>query len=127
MKEVTEGVRDVELEDGKPVPASLAAPEEKVAQSTEEDAGAEAAAVPLPESPTLKAAEGEDQDAEGEIDVEAKEGEVVAPVEDATLATAQDALEVAPIAAAPADSEEVPGLTLSASPSKPTEETTADS
>ena len=129
VKEVTQGVRDVELEDGKskPVPIPVADEAEGVKEAVEEtpvDASTsaqEAAAVPLPESPTLKAAEGEDQDvdAEGELDIEAKEDEIVAPA----TSPVEQSSKPAPVSTA----DEVPGLTLAASPSKHDEKTTTES
>ena len=61
---MTEGVRDVELEEGK-VKLAPSAPDEVADEEKEVTAGEdgetvaqEAATVPLPESPTLKAVEG---------------------------------------------------------------------
>ncbi|KAH9927948.1 uncharacterized protein BXZ73DRAFT_78405 [Epithele typhae] len=133
VKEVTEGVREVELEDGPPLPSDSEAPSATAATAQEgEDAvivaeteteTQAAAAVPLPESPTLKAAEGEDQDAEGEVDVEVKSLEE-AVSQTATNEASSDAPSV-PIAA---DTDEVPGLSLaSTSTSKPIVSSTSES
>ncbi|KAL7284595.1 hypothetical protein ACG7TL_001889 [Trametes sanguinea] len=106
VKEVTEGVREVELEDGK---TSGAAVTEDV--STEKTGAEEAAAVPLPESPELKPAE----------DVDKSEPEPVAEdtsaSESSALEKSESGLPEAPKesseeAAAPAANDDVPGLTL---------------
>ncbi|KAI0752710.1 hypothetical protein C8Q80DRAFT_470644 [Daedaleopsis nitida] len=121
VKEVTKGVQEVELEDGQPKPPAEKSQDES--ETTEmvpeaETAAEKAAAVPLPDSPQLKAAD-DDLDAEGEEDVEEKERD------DATDATAVDDVsssgkEDEPVSVAEED-EEVPGLTLpSASPKKST-------
>ncbi|KAI0772845.1 hypothetical protein BD413DRAFT_430483, partial [Trametes elegans] len=108
VKEVTEGVREVELEDGK---ATAALPTEGDADSKTE----EAAAVPLPDSPELKPSENTQttqeepaakvqNEEEHSDDVDA-EGEDVAPDVLAEPIGQDDA------ATAPTE-DEVPGLTL---------------
>ncbi|TBU63576.1 hypothetical protein BD310DRAFT_945116 [Dichomitus squalens] len=103
VKEVTKGVKEVELEEKPAQPETSAAEEKEVlTDGKEAEADAEqAAAVPLPDSPLLKAAQSEDADAEGEVDAEGGEQAEETP------ATVEDA------------DEEVPGLSLgSSSPEK---------
>ena len=83
--------------------------------------------MPLPESPTLKAAEGEDQDAdaEGELDIEAKEDEIVAPATAESTPPVEQSSKPTPVSTVVAD--EVPGLTLATPPSEQDEKTTTES
>lgn len=124
MKEVTEGVRDVELEDGKSKSEPTAAETEvegdvgKTDAETTTAVGAEeAAAVPLPDSPELKAmADGEekvqekedaDADAEGEDDVEPGDANAV------SAADSEASSSTSPRKAVPSVDnahEDVPGL-----------------
>ncbi|KAI1786884.1 acid protease [Ganoderma leucocontextum] len=128
VKEVTKGVEEVELEE-KPSAA------EEVKEKDVEEASAEAkeaAAIPLPDSPQLKATEGEDADADGEADsdvdteaeVDAKSEEVISTNEDAAAPAGKVEEPPAPTVAVADD--EVPGLTLaSKSPKKKVETTQA--
>ena len=77
----------------------------------------------MPESPTLHAAEPEDQDAEGEIDVETKEAEQ--PASPDTLPVPEEETNTAPAAVVAAAVDEVPGLTIQAAPPKIDETTIA--
>ena len=119
MKEVTKGVRDVELEDEQTKPKAPAEGEADEAKEETQTGAEEAAAVPLPDSPQMKAAEEdkEDVDAEGEEDVEGKEADAATDataVEDGSSSGKEDEPAVA------ATEDEVPGLTLaSESPKKP--------
>ncbi|KAI9056356.1 hypothetical protein FKP32DRAFT_1682316 [Trametes sanguinea] len=108
VKEVTEGVREVELEDGKtPAPASVCdVPAEKAGVE-------EAAAVPLPDSPELKPTEGAGTP-DGELDAEgATKGEVVSLAEDDAKSSEAPneplSQEITPSTSA---EDDVPGLTL---------------
>ncbi|CDO74603.1 hypothetical protein BN946_scf184586.g8 [Trametes cinnabarina] len=107
VKEVTEGVREVELEDGKSPGTDVTedAPAEKT--GTEE-----AAAVPLPESPELKPTEDVEQSVAGTVAEETGASNCSA------LEQSEDGLPEAPkassqeIATSAADDGDVPGLTL---------------
>ena len=113
VKEVTKGVKEVELGE-KPAPSEASSVEETEVSTDGKEAEVEApqaAAVPLPDSPELKAVDGEDIDAEGEADAdadaEADEGEEPKSTKEV------------PAPAEAATDEEVPGLSLaSASPKK---------
>lgn len=123
VKEVTKGVREVELDDeGKPKEIEIPA-EEAQTQTTETTTAAdaeEAAAVPLPDSPKAAEEGKEDVDAEGEEDVEAKEGEDAADATDATVVDDVSSSGKESPSVATVTDEEVPGLTLdSDSPKKP--------
>ncbi|KAM5545904.1 hypothetical protein V8D89_000030 [Ganoderma adspersum] len=116
VKEVTQGVKEVELEE-KPSAA------EEVKEKVEEEVSGEekeAAAVPLPDSPQLKATETEDADADGEADTDPEaEGEVdTKATAEVSSATEGETVEEPPAASTVTD-DEVPGLTLaSKSPMK---------
>ncbi|KAI0657459.1 hypothetical protein C8Q70DRAFT_934826 [Cubamyces menziesii] len=102
VKEVTKGVRKVELEDGKTCTA-----ESVEAESQAQTGAEEAAAVPLPDSPELKPAD-DTQDAEGEVDAEAVKDDTAAPIESSEIPepTTKDAAPLETV------EDEVPGLTL---------------
>ncbi|KAI0634242.1 acid protease [Trametes polyzona] len=106
VKEVTEGVREVELEDGKTASASQASETETPTEALVQ----EAAAVPLPDSPELKATEDTKEVSEDASTTIAKDTEVPAPAPEEGVAektTAEDA-----VPAPSAEDEDVPGLTL---------------
>ncbi|KAI0356907.1 hypothetical protein OH77DRAFT_179171 [Trametes cingulata] len=123
VKEVTKGVREVELEDGK---ASASKPVEGESQT--ETGAEEAAAVPLPESPELKPTEDtKEVETEAPTKEESKpEGSVTS--EEATASTdvpeKSTAEESAPV---PAVEDDVPGLTLPTQSEEKTPSTTAAS
>ena len=119
VKEVTEGVKEVELEEKPSTTEEM--------KNTGETSGEaqEAAAVPLPDSPQLKAAEAEDADADGEPDTDVDaEGEVdakateIVPSAMEGAATLVGKVEESSATTAVAD-DEIPGLTFpSTSPKK---------
>ncbi|PIL29043.1 hypothetical protein GSI_09091 [Ganoderma sinense ZZ0214-1] len=117
VKEVTEGVKEVELEEKPSAPEGMKEKDEEEASSETQ----EAAAVPLPDSPQLKATETEDADADGEADTDADaQGEVDAKAT-AEVPSATESKEKAekPLAPTVVTDDEVPGLTLaSKSPMK---------
>ncbi|EIW53369.1 acid protease [Trametes versicolor FP-101664 SS1] len=105
VKEVTEGVREVELEDGKVASTSHAVDGEAPAEGSTE----EAAAVPLPDSPELKATVTPEKVAdEGASKAEGS----AAAEEDASPEAAETTVTEDILAAALED--DVPGLTLPA-------------
>ncbi|KAI8989140.1 hypothetical protein BD414DRAFT_507528 [Trametes punicea] len=110
VKEVTKGVREVELEDGKP-----SALETTEGVADEKIGAEEAAAVPLPDSPELKPTE-DDQKTEGKV-VPAQAGQSgdSVPIDEASKSSdspkATLATEDTPAASA---EDEIPGLTLAA-------------
>ncbi|KAI0649941.1 aspartic peptidase domain-containing protein [Trametes meyenii] len=110
VKEVTKGVREVELEDGKaPVAQSL----EGEAQA--ETSTQEAAAVPLPDSPELKAAE-DTQEVDGDAAAqETDAADAAEPVNDESSSPEVEKPGVEETTEAPAE-DEIPGLTLPTQP-----------
>ena len=113
---MTQGVKEVELEEK---PSAAEEVREKVEQEVSGEEK-EAAAVPLPDSPQLKATETEDADADGEADTDPDaEGEVdTKATAAASSATKVETVEEPPAASTVTD-DEVPGLTLaSKSPMK---------
>ena len=115
VKEVTKGVKEVELGE-KPAPSEASSVEETEVSTDGKEAEVEApqaAAVPLPDSPELKAVDGEDVDAEGEADADA-DADAEADEGEEPKSTKE-----VPAPAEAATDEEVPGLSLaSASPKK---------
>ncbi|KAI0672320.1 hypothetical protein C8Q78DRAFT_990789 [Trametes maxima] len=106
VKEVTKGVREVELEDGKAPVAQSSEDETQAETSTQE-----AAAIPLPESPELKATE-ETQEIDG--DAAAQETGAADAAEPANEESSSQEVEkpaTEETTAAVAE-DEVPGLTL---------------
>ncbi|OJT14048.1 hypothetical protein TRAPUB_9405 [Trametes pubescens] len=105
VKEVTEGVREVELEDGKVASTSHAVDGEAPAEGGTE----EAAAVPLPDSPELKATVASEKIA----DEGADETESPAAADEDALPEAAETTVTEDIPAAALE-DDVPGLTLPA-------------
>nr|VWP02664.1 Chitin synthase (EC [Ganoderma boninense] len=108
VKEVTEGVKEVELEEKPSAPEEVKDKEEEASSEAQE-----AAAVPLPDSPQLKATETEDADADGEADADADaEGEVDTKATAEVPSATEDEKVEEPLASSAAVDDEVPGLML---------------
>ncbi|KAI0372502.1 hypothetical protein BV20DRAFT_1062182 [Pilatotrama ljubarskyi] len=123
VKEVTKGVRDVELEEGKAA-SSKPAEEESQTQTSAEVA----ATVPLPESPELKPTE-DAKVVEAEATTEeTSKADNSAPLEEAAASLEGEKPAVEESTTAPSTEEDdVPGLTLPSQPEEKTPSTTVAS